>query len=467
MKKSHGLPSRFQVLLAMVAIFAAAVGYGSQYGTWGVALLAGGAILLASAALSFSPLGQRWSPFVLPALGMALVGVLIHAAMGRSETHFAVFAFLAMLLIFRDWRSILIGAATIALHHVSFSWFQAMQWGPICFSGEASIARVVEHALYVVVQSALLIVMAARLASEQKTFIELENMVDEMRGASGKVNFALSAEPSTDHAKQLFDMLQRVSSTLRVVQETSHSIETASNEVAVGNQDLSGRTEQTASNLQQTASSMTQLSQTVNQNAEAARTASQLAASASTVAQQGGEVVGKVVNTMSDIRAASRKISEIIGVIDGIAFQTNILALNASVEAARAGEQGRGFAVVASEVRNLAQRSAEAAKEIKTLIGASAEKVETGSQLVEQAGATMNEIVASVQRVTDMIGEITASTTEQASGIGQVNQAVGQLDQMTQQNAALVEQSAAAAESLKDQAQRLAQSVSVFQLARA
>jgi methyl-accepting chemotaxis protein len=467
MKKSHGLPSRFQVLLAMLAIFAAAIGYGSQYGTWGVALLAGGVILVASAALSFSPLGQRWSPFVLPALGMALVGVLIHSAMGRSETHFAVFAFLAMLLIFRDWRSILIGAATIAVHHASFSWFQAMQWGPICFSGEVSVARVVEHALYVVVQSALLIVMAARLASEQKTFIELESMVDEMQGASGKVNFALSATPSTDHAKQLFDMLQRVSGTLRVVQETSHSIETASNEVAVGNQDLSGRTEQTASNLQQTASSMTQLSQTVNQNAEAARTASQLAASASTVAQQGGEVVGKVVHTMSDISAASRKITEIIGVIDSIAFQTNILALNASVEAARAGEQGRGFAVVASEVRNLAQRSAEAAKEIKTLIGASAEKVETGSQLVEQAGATMNEIVASVQRVTDMIGEITASTMEQASGITQVNQAVGQLDQMTQQNAALVEQSAAAAESLKDQAQRLAQSVSVFQLARA
>jgi methyl-accepting chemotaxis protein len=265
----------------------------------------------------------------------------------------------------------------------------------------------------------------------------------------------------------LGEMRSSLQRTVSQVRHAAEGISTASVEIATGNQDLSGRTEQTASNLQQTAASMAQLSQTVNQNADAARTASQLATAASGDATRGGDVVSRVVHTMNDIAASSKKISEIIGVIDGIAFQTNFLALNASVEAARAGEQGRGFAVVASEVRNLAQRSAEAAKEIKTLIGASAEKVETGSQLVEQAGATMNEIVASVQRVTDMIGEITASTTEQASGITQVNQAVGQLDQMTQQNAALVEQSAAAAESLKDQAQRLAQSVSVFQLARA
>ncbi len=260
------------------------------------------------------------------------------------------------------------------------------------------------------------------------------------------------------------DNLQQM---VRSVAIAADSIRTASSEVAVGNQDLSGRTEQAASNLQETAAAMAQLSQTVNQNADAARTASQLATAARGDATRGGDVVTRVVQTMNDINAASKKITEIIGVIDGIAFQTNILALNASVEAARAGEQGRGFAVVASEVRNLAQRSAEAAKEIKTLIGASAEKVETGSQLVEQAGATMNEIVASVQRVTDMIGEITASTTEQASGITQVNQAVGHLDQMTQQNAALVEQSAAAAESLKSQAVQLGEVVGSFRLQHA
>ena len=209
---------------------------------------------------------------------------------------------------------------------------------------------------------------------------------------------------------------------------------------------------------------MEQLNATVRQNADSAQQASQLAANASTVAVQGGEVVAQVVDTMQGINAASQKIADIIGVIDSIAFQTNILALNAAVEAARAGEQGRGFAVVATEVRSLAGRSAEAAREIKQLIGTSVDKVQAGSRLVEDAGATMQEIVQSVQRVTDMIGEITAAATEQSAGVSQVNQAVGSLDQMTQQNAALVEQSAAAAQSLREQAQQLAQVVSVFRV---
>jgi methyl-accepting chemotaxis protein len=248
------------------------------------------------------------------------------------------------------------------------------------------------------------------------------------------------------------------------VRSSTDSISTASSEIATGNQDLSVRTEQTASNLQMAASSMEQLTGTVKQSADSARQANQLAASAAEVAARGGVVVSKVVSTMDDINASSKKISDIIGVIDGIAFQTNILALNAAVEAARAGEQGRGFAVVAGEVRSLAQRSAQAAKEIKGLIGASVEKVESGSKLVADAGHTMQEIVGSVQRVTDIIGEITAASSEQSDGIGQVNQSVVQLDQMTQQNAALVEQSAAAAESLKEQAARLAKVVGTFRL---
>ncbi len=251
------------------------------------------------------------------------------------------------------------------------------------------------------------------------------------------------------------------------VRQSSDSIATASAEIASGNQDLSTRTEQAASNLQQTASSMEQLTGTVRQSADAARQANQLASSAAEVAQRGGSVVTQVVATMDDINASSRKIADIIGVIDGIAFQTNILALNAAVEAARAGEQGRGFAVVAGEVRSLAQRSAEAAKEIKALIGASVDKVDSGSRLVADAGSTMTEIVASVKRVTDIIGEITAASSEQSDGIGQVNTAVTQLDQMTQQNAALVEQSAAAAESLKQQAALLAHAVSTFKLSHA
>ena len=249
------------------------------------------------------------------------------------------------------------------------------------------------------------------------------------------------------------------------VRMSTDNIATASAEIAQGNNDLAQRTEQTSSNLQSTASSMDALTVTVQHSTENSRQASALAASASTVAQRGGSVVTQVVDTMQEIDASSKKIADIIGAIDGIAFQTNILALNAAVEAARAGEQGRGFAVVASEVRSLAQRSAAAAKEIKGLIDTSVEKVESGTRLVTDAGATMEEIVQSVRRVADVIGEITAAANEQSTGIAGVNQAIGDLDQMTQQNAALVEESAAAAESLREQADRMKEAVAVFQVA--
>ena len=251
------------------------------------------------------------------------------------------------------------------------------------------------------------------------------------------------------------------------VRQSSDSIATGSAQIATGNADLSQRTEEQSSNLQQTAASMEQLTSTVKNNADTARAANQLASSASDVATQGGVVVGQVVQTMGEITTASKKIADITGVIDSIAFQTNILALNAAVEAARAGEQGRGFAVVASEVRNLAQRSAEAAREIKVLIGNSVERVETGSKLVGDAGRTMDDIVAQVKRVNDLIGEITSATTEQTTGISQVSEAVTQLDHVTQQNAALVEESSAAAESLKEQASRLVSAVAVFKIAQA
>ena len=267
-----------------------------------------------------------------------------------------------------------------------------------------------------------------------------------------------------DLLRALGSMVDKLRASIQTVQHATESIGTASGEIAIGNQDLSARTEQTASNLQQAASSMEQLTGTVKQSADSARQANQLASSAAEVAARGGVVVSQVVATMDDINSSSKKIADIIGVIDGIAFQTNILALNAAVEAARAGEQGRGFAVVASEVRSLAQRSAEAAKEIKGLISASVEKVEGGSKLVADAGRTMAEIVGSVQRVSNIIGEITAAAVEQSAGIGAVNASVNQLDQMTQQNAALVEQSAAAAESLKEQAARLSDVVGMFKL---
>jgi methyl-accepting chemotaxis protein len=259
-------------------------------------------------------------------------------------------------------------------------------------------------------------------------------------------------------------MQQALLTTVSRVRSSSDSIDTNAKEIAAGNMDLSSRTEQQASSLEETAASMEELTGTVKQNADNALQANQLAHSASSTASKGGEVVAQVVDTMQAINESSRKIVDIISVIDGIAFQTNILALNAAVEAARAGEQGRGFAVVASEVRSLAQRSAAAAKEIKSLIDDSVEKVEAGSQLVEQAGATMSEVVTSVQRVTDIVGEIAEASREQSTGIEQVNRAITQMDEVTQQNAALVEQAAAAAQSLQAQATNLVGAVSIFKI---
>jgi methyl-accepting chemotaxis protein len=287
------------------------------------------------------------------------------------------------------------------------------------------------------------------------------------RIAQGDLGSGGSVSGSDEPAKLMRALLAMQDELRRLVGQvraSADSIQVASTEVASGNQDLSQRTEQAAASLQQTASAMQQLTGNVRQSAEAAGQASQLASSASGVAQRGGEAVAQVVAAMEEISARSKKIADIIGVIDGIAFQTNILALNAAVEAARAGEQGRGFAVVAAEVRALAQRSAAAAREIKSLIGSSTERVEAGSRLVQDAGRTMQEIVASVRRVNDIIGGISASGAAQSDGIGQVDQAVGQLDRMTQQNAALVEESAAAAESLREQALQLSAVVATFRL---
>ncbi|MDM5182086.1 methyl-accepting chemotaxis protein, partial [Massilia sp. DJPM01] len=293
------------------------------------------------------------------------------------------------------------------------------------------------------------------------------HMLSDIAGGNGDLSRRMPVE-SGDEVGELAQAFNRFVSSLNLtisqVRGSTETIAAASSEIAAGNMDLSGRTEAQASSLEQTAAAMEQMTSTVKQNAENASQANQLVVSASTHAVKGGDVVGQVVSTMGSITDSSRKIADIIGVIDGIAFQTNILALNAAVEAARAGEQGRGFAVVASEVRNLAQRSAGAAREIKTLIDDSVQKVDAGSRLVDEAGATMHLIVTSVQQVADLMSEIAAASFEQSQGIGQINQSISAMDDATQQNAALVEEAAAAAKSLQDQAAHLASVVSVFKL---
>ncbi|NHZ32254.1 methyl-accepting chemotaxis protein [Massilia rubra] len=326
----------------------------------------------------------------------------------------------------------------------------------------ASIELLVIVLVTVVVGAVIMVWLVRSITGPLNEAVNIARIV-----ASGDLSTSIEARGSDEIGmllKSLKDMHDSLAEIVGKVRAGTDAIASASSEIADGNLDLSARTEEQASSLEETASAMEELTSTVKQNGENASQASKLASDASTVAVRGGDAVAQMIHTMGSINESSRKIVDIIGVIDGIAFQTNILALNAAVEAARAGEQGRGFAVVASEVRNLAQRSAAAAKEIKALIGDSVDKVETGSKLVGQAGNTMNEVVASVQRVTAIIGEIAVASGEQNVGIDQINDAITQMDTVTQQNAALVEEAAAAAEAMKQQAASLAEAVSVFKI---
>jgi methyl-accepting chemotaxis protein len=422
-------------------------------------------LLLAAAAVFALARGSLFAKLVMPVLAMAMVALHIQLGRGTLEFHFGVFVTLGIQLVYRDWKPLVVGAAAIAVHHVVFDRLQAAGLGFYC-TPEPDFFKILMHAGYVVVQTGLEIWLALLMARGERQGRELHELVSAIE-REGRIALDLRQhDATTPAALALRSVIDRIDEAVVAVQATAVSCNTASREIAAGNQDMSQRTERTAANLQQIASSMSQLTGTVQQTADSARSANQLAASASEAASQGGAVVSQVVTTMEQISASSRQIADIIGTIDGIAFQTNILALNAAVEAARAGEQGRGFAVVAGEVRSLAQRSAQAAREIKSLIGNSVERVEAGSRLVTEAGDTMQSLVSRVQRVNDIIAEISAAASEQSAGLVSVNRSVNQLDEMTQQNSALVEQSAAAAASLREQAERLAQTVQVFQVSR-
>jgi methyl-accepting chemotaxis protein len=454
------------MLLTLFGQALAALAIGEHFGTLGLALGAGAALLALGLAAHF---GGRGSPLAWLGLTVSNVGfVVLHIQLGRGTTefHFGVFVLLGLLLAYGDWRPIVLAAGLFAVHHLAFDRLQAMGLMVYCLP-EANLLKTLMHAVYVVAQTGVEIVLARELARAALESAELTGMVRRI-DHGGRLCLDMAELPATAPTAVL---LKRAMATLAEamaeVKVAAGSIETTCSEVAAGSLDLSRRTEHQASNLQQTAASMEQLTGSVQSSAKSATDATQLARAASDAALLGGTAVGTVAATMASIAQSSRRIADINAVVDGIAFQTNILALNAAVEAARAGEHGRGFAVVATEVRQLAQRSAHAAREIKSLISESVQHVERGTDQVGTAGASMDDIVQQTARVTTLISAISGSADQQSLGIEQVGRAVTQLDAVTQQNAALVEQSTAAAESLKRQALQLNNVVNRFELSAA
>ncbi|MCA1248384.1 methyl-accepting chemotaxis protein [Massilia sp. MS-15] len=408
--------------------------------------------------------GSRPTRLMVGVAMMVFCALHIHQAAGRSELHFGIFVLLAFLLVYRDWAVIVTAAATAAVHHLSFNYLQELGFGVRCLA-EPGLANVLVHAAYVVAETAVLCVLAGMLRREALQSAELRASVAAMANEGGRIDLRADSLPAgSDSGRALRQVVSMLEQALSSVQRSVQATSVTAVRMAAGNAELAARTRAQAESIHATVASMDALTGTVRQNADRASAASELAGNAAEVAARGGAVVGRAVERMTAVDASARKIANIITVIDGIAFQTNILALNAAVEAARAGEQGRGFAVVAGEVRNLAQRSAVAAREIKALIGESVAEVAAGNELVRQAGTTMEQVVDSVRQVSALISGISSASRAQAGGIAAIGEAIGAMDAATRDNARLVEGAASSADALEEEARQLAEVVSVFRL---
>jgi methyl-accepting chemotaxis protein len=463
--KQHAQSADRLMLYIIWGLMAVALALSQLHDTLRWALWIGVPAATIPTALIFLRGGHRSTAMVVATCLMVFAALNIHQAAGMNEMHFSIFVLLAFLLCYRDWMVVVMAAAVIAVHHLSFTYLQELGYGVLCLS-EPGIGRVLIHATYVVIETGVLCYLAVMLRREAVQAGELGARVVAMSGSAvGTIDLRHDGISAQSEAGQALDtMLDMLHTAINEVQVGVDIITSASHEIAQGNQDLSNRTERQVMSLQGTLSIMAQLTERIRQGNADGRRANDLVMSASSEAVGGGEVVARVIDTMASINESSKRIVDIIAVIDGIAFQTNILALNAAVEAARAGEQGRGFAVVASEVRNLAQRSASAAKEIKHLIGDSVARVAAGTELVDAAGARMQRIVSSVAGVSTIISDLSAASAEQEAYIDRIHAAIGEMDSVTQQNAALVEEAAAAAASLHHQAGGLSGIVSRFTL---
>jgi methyl-accepting chemotaxis protein len=431
--------------------------------TWTVALLLAIPLGLVVTAMTLLAPGALLTRLLIGASFMVFCALNIHQAGGMIEAHFGIFVLLAFLLCYRDWRPIVLAAGVAAVHHLSFNYFQELGFGVLCFT-KTGLDVVLAHAAYVVAETCVLSYLAIDLSREGMQAAELETAVTSVVSAGGSINLGYQSRPRSNAGKALQLLLTKLHDTMSIVARGAHTTQQSSHTIDNGNQELAVRTAAQEQSLQETKRTVAMLTNTIKRNAGITHEARSIVASASDIAARGGDAVSQVVTKMDEINSFAKKISNIIGVIDDIAFQTNLLALNAAVEAARAGDQGRGFAVVAAEVRQLAQRSTEAAREIKTLIQSSVRSVEVGERLVGDSRTTMDQVVTSVKQLATILSDFTTAFEAQSVGVDQVNSAVATMARITEQNVQLIEEAATTASELRSQATTLTSAVSAFVL---